>query len=147
MLTHALFRAAMAGQHAIQGFRNTHLTRRLYRRPPTDQDEAHRRCERVSRLIVKLHGHGLVAKNPHAESATTESPATADRVMTAAITLHDDRFADDSTRGLTESRTCLLRGTARGTPRITARPATRPVGAVWRRKRSSRDRESLATSR
>ena len=88
----ALFRAAMAGEHAIQGFRNTDLTRRLYRRPPTDRDEAHRRCERVSRLIVKLHGHGLVAKIPHARRYRVTRYGQ--RVMTAVISLHDDRFAD-----------------------------------------------------
>src|SRR5439155_18007505 len=60
----ALFRATMVGEHAIAGFRNADITRRLYRRPPADKDEAHRRCERVSRLIVKLRGHGLVAKVP-----------------------------------------------------------------------------------
>ena len=60
----ALIRAAVAGEHAIQGFRNADITKRLYRRPPADRDEAHRRCERTSRLIVKLRGHGLVAKIP-----------------------------------------------------------------------------------
>ena len=89
----ALFRAAMAGEHAIQGFRNTDLTRRLYRRPPTDRDEAHRRCERVSRLIVKLRGHGLVAKIPRARRYRVTRYDQ--RVMTAAIALHDDRFADN----------------------------------------------------
>ena len=89
----ALFRAAMAGEHAIQGFRNTDLTRRLYRRPPADRDEAHRRCERVSRLIVKLRGHGLVAKIPRARRYRVTRYGQ--RVMTAAIALHDDRFADN----------------------------------------------------
>ena len=44
----ALFRAALAGEHTIRGFGNGDITRRLYRRPPADLDEAHRRCERVS---------------------------------------------------------------------------------------------------
>ncbi len=60
----ALFRAAMAGEHAIRDFGNADITARLYRRPAADRDEAHRRCERVSRLIVKLRGQGLVAKVP-----------------------------------------------------------------------------------
>ena len=42
----ALFKAALAGQHTINGFRNADLTDRLYRRPAHDRDEAHRRCER-----------------------------------------------------------------------------------------------------
>src|SRR5687768_3139300 len=46
----ALFRAVLAGEHALRGFRNIDITKRLYRRPAADRDEAHRRCERVSRL-------------------------------------------------------------------------------------------------
>jgi len=88
----ALFRAAMSGEHAIRGFRNADITRHLYRRPPADSDEAHRRCERVSRLIVKLRGHGLVAKIPRARRYRVTRYGH--RVMTAAIAVHDDRFAD-----------------------------------------------------
>ena len=86
----ALFRAVMAGEHAIQGFRNIDITNRLYRRPPADQDEAHRRCERVSRLIVKLRGHGLVAKIPRARRYRVTRYGQ--RVMTAAINLHDNDY-------------------------------------------------------
>ncbi len=86
----ALFRAALAGEHAIVGFRNADIARRLYRRPPADRDEAHRRCERVSRLIVKLRGHGLVAKVPRARRYRVTRYGH--RVMTAAITLHDHDY-------------------------------------------------------
>jgi hypothetical protein len=89
----ALFRAALAGEHAIQGFRNTDITRRLYSRRPRDRDQARRRCERTSRLIVKLRGHGLVAKIPRARRYRVTPYGQ--RVMTAAIALHDDRFADN----------------------------------------------------
>lgn len=85
-----LFRAAMAGEHVISGFRNKDLTRRLYRRPPIDREAAHRRCERVSRLIVKLRGHGLVAKVPHAHLYRVTRYGQ--RVMTAALTIHDDSY-------------------------------------------------------
>ena len=78
----------MSGEHAIVGFRNSDITARLYRRPPADRDEAHRRCERVSRLIVKLRGHGLVAKVPRARLYRV--PRHGHRVMTAAIALHDN---------------------------------------------------------
>ena len=60
-----LFRAALAGEHAIVGFRNADLAARLYPHPPATPEEAQRRCARVSRLIAKLRGHGLVAKVPH----------------------------------------------------------------------------------
>jgi hypothetical protein len=86
----ALFKAAMAGQHNIAGFRNADLTARLYRRPPLDRDDAHRRCERVSRLIVKLRGHGLVAKVPRAR--LYRITPYGQRVMTAALAIHDDRY-------------------------------------------------------
>jgi hypothetical protein len=86
----ALFRVALAGEHAIVGFRNHDLTRRLYRRPPADRDEAHRRCERVSRLIVKLRGHGLVAKVPR--SRLYRVTHYGQQVMTAAVALHDDDY-------------------------------------------------------
>jgi hypothetical protein len=88
----ALFRAALAGEHAIRGFRNSDITKRLYRRRPADRDKARRQCERTSRLIVKLRGHGLVAKIPRARRYRVTRYGH--RVMTAAIALHDDNFAD-----------------------------------------------------
>jgi hypothetical protein len=80
----------MAGEHAINGFRNADLTARLYRHPAHDRDEAHRRCERVSRLIVKLRGHGLVAKVPRARRYRVT--AYGQRVMTAALAIHNDQY-------------------------------------------------------
>jgi hypothetical protein len=80
----------MAGEHAIRGFRNIDITNRLYRRPAVDTDEAHRRCERVSRLIVKLRGHGLIAKIPRARRYRVTRYGQ--RVMTAAINLHDNDY-------------------------------------------------------
>ena len=86
----ALFRAVLAGDFVLRGFRNQDLARRLYPRPAVDRDEAHRRCERVSRLIVKLRGHGLVAKVPRARRYRVTGYGH--RVMTAALHTHDDRF-------------------------------------------------------
>ena len=85
-----LFRAVLAGGHAITGFRNADLVARLYRRPPADAQDAHRRCARVSRLIAKLRGHGLVAKVPRARLYRPTPRGY--RVMTAALAMHDDRF-------------------------------------------------------
>ena len=86
----ALFRAVLAGDFAVRGFRNIDLTRRLYHRPPADQHEAHRRCQRVSRLIVKLRGHGLVAKVPRARRYRVTGYGH--RVMATALNLHDRDF-------------------------------------------------------
>ena len=58
----ALFTAVAAGDHLIRGFRNRDLVQRLHPGPAADRQERLRRCARVSRLIAKLRGHGLVAK-------------------------------------------------------------------------------------
>ncbi len=86
----ALFRAAMAGEHAIVGFRNTDITRRLHPRPAATDAEARRRCQRVSRLITKLRGHGLVAKVPRRRLYRVTSYGQ--RFMATAIAVHDRAF-------------------------------------------------------
>jgi len=59
-----IFRAVLAGEHAIQGLRNKDLRARLYHSPAKSPTEAKSRCSRVSRIIAKLRGHGLLAKVP-----------------------------------------------------------------------------------
>lgn len=86
----ALFRAVLAGEHAIIAFRNTHIQARLWRRPPTDPVEAKRRCAHVSRQIAKLPGHRLIAKVPH--HRLYRATPYGQRVMSAAIYLHDHAF-------------------------------------------------------
>lgn len=86
----ALFRAVLAGEHCIVGFRNHDLANQLYPRPPDDTDDAHRRCERVSRLIVKLRCHALVAKQPRTRRYRVTRYGY--RVMTAAIAIHDHDY-------------------------------------------------------
>jgi hypothetical protein len=61
---HAIFQAVLAGEHAIRGFRNRELQKRLYHSPANSPIEAKSRCSRVSRIIGKLRGHGLIAKVP-----------------------------------------------------------------------------------
>jgi len=61
---HQIFQAVLAGEHSIQGFRNRDLQARLYRIPPKSATEAKSRCSRISRIVAKLRGHGLVAKVP-----------------------------------------------------------------------------------
>jgi hypothetical protein len=88
----SLFRAVLAGEHAIVGFRNADLATRLYSHPPDSPDQAQRRCARVSRLIAKLRGHGLVAKVPHLRLYRVTPYGQ--KVVTAALALHDDAFPD-----------------------------------------------------
>jgi hypothetical protein len=59
-----LFAAVLVGNHLLNGFRNRDLTASLHPTPARNRDQARRRCERTSRLIAKLRGHGLVAKVP-----------------------------------------------------------------------------------
>jgi hypothetical protein len=86
----ALFRAVLAGEHNLVGFRNHHIAARLYTRPPDSAEETHRRCQRVSRLIVKLRGHGLIAKVPRARLYPVTPYGY--RVLNAAISIHDHSF-------------------------------------------------------
>lgn len=86
----ALFRAVLHGEHTISGFRNRDITARLYPTPPASRAEAKRRCQRTSRLIAKLRGHGLIAKVPHRRLYRTTS--NGHRVMAAALAIHDHDF-------------------------------------------------------
>lgn len=58
-----LFAAVMSGEHLINGFRNRALRLKLYDAVEAETPaETKRHCARVSRLIAKLRGHGLVSK-------------------------------------------------------------------------------------
>lgn len=58
----SLFAAVLSGEHILTGFRNRQLRAALYDTPSIVEQEKKRRCARVSRLIAKLRGHGLVDK-------------------------------------------------------------------------------------
>ena len=57
-----LFAAVLSGEFALNGFRNRDPCAKLYPQPAASDQEAKRRCTRMSRLIAKLRGHGLIAK-------------------------------------------------------------------------------------
>jgi hypothetical protein len=59
-----LFGAFLSGAHLINGICNHDVQRQLWPAPTDDPAETHRRCRRISRLIAKLRGHGLLAKIP-----------------------------------------------------------------------------------
>jgi hypothetical protein len=86
----ALFAAAMAGEHIINGFRNRDLRTHLYNHPASTSQEAKRRCARVSRLIAKLRGHGLVAKVKDARLYRVTPRGH--RVMSAALSFRRTDF-------------------------------------------------------
>ena len=59
-----LFAAVLAGEHALNGFRNHDLQARLFPKPPKSKAEQRHRSAHVTRQLAKLRGHGLIAKVP-----------------------------------------------------------------------------------
>jgi hypothetical protein len=88
--TVALFRAVLAGEHTITGFRNKDLARRLHPTPTATRQEAKRRCAAISRHIAKLRGHSLIAKIPHHRRYRITTHGLA--VMSAVLAIHDREF-------------------------------------------------------
>jgi hypothetical protein len=85
-----LFTAVLAGEHALNGFRNKDLQTRLYSTPPVSPAERRRRSAHITRLIAKLRGHGLIAKVKDSRLyRVTERGA---RLMSAAIHCRNKEF-------------------------------------------------------
>lgn len=61
-----LFAAVLRGEHTLKGFRNGHIVGRLC--PATKNPvEQRRQRARVTRLLQRLHAHGLIAKIPRSQ--------------------------------------------------------------------------------
>lgn len=86
-----LFAAVLLGNHLLNGFRNRDLTASLHPKPARNRAEARRRCERTSRLIAKLRGHGLVAKVPR--SRLYRVTPLGQKLMSAAVRIRRVDFA------------------------------------------------------
>jgi hypothetical protein len=85
-----LFAAVLAGGHVLNGFRNHDLCTHLYAHPPVSPTESKRRCARVSRIIAKLRGHGLVMKVKDARLYRVTPYGY--RIMAAAISFRRQDF-------------------------------------------------------
>jgi hypothetical protein len=89
-----LFKAVLHGEHLIHGFRNRDVRQAL----PSGKlckpglDEERRRAARVSRLLAKLRGHGLVAKVPQCHLYRVTSKGH--RLMAAALRVRYKDFPD-----------------------------------------------------
>jgi len=57
-----LFAVVLSGEFALNGFRNSDLAEKLFAKPAASDKEAKQRCTKISRLIAKLRGHGLISK-------------------------------------------------------------------------------------
>jgi len=85
-----LFRIVLFGEHVINGFRNSDICKQLYPRPGSDPFERKRKCARVSRMIAKLRGHGLICKvkNSYLYRVTRRGY----RTISACLDFYQDRF-------------------------------------------------------
>lgn len=81
--TSRLFASVLRGEYLLTGFRNHHLRASLFDTPPRDKQEEHRRRARVSRLLAKLRGHGLIEQVQRAHVYRVTTYGT--RVMAAAL--------------------------------------------------------------
>lgn len=85
-----LFAAVLAGEHALNGFRNKDLQAHLYPSQPASQAEQRQWSRRVTRLIAKLWGHGLIAKVKG--SRLYRATARGIRLMSTAIHCRNKEF-------------------------------------------------------
>ena len=86
----ALFTAALAGEHALNGFRNKDVQTRLYPSHAASPLERQKRSARVTRLLAKLRGHGLIAKVKASRLYRVTERGT--RLMSAAIHCRTKEF-------------------------------------------------------
>jgi hypothetical protein len=87
------FRAILSGNHLIQGFRNGAVREALFGHSENlSLQETRRRCARVSRLLQKLRGHGLIyrVRDSHLHRVTCGGY----RIMSAVLAFHDSEFSE-----------------------------------------------------
>lgn len=79
----ALLKAAMRGEHCLNGLRNRDLAAALGLSKPQDQAQARRQSARVTRKLHLLHAHGLIARIPRSRRWRVTARGAA--IMGAAI--------------------------------------------------------------
>jgi hypothetical protein len=90
-----LFAAVLRGEHHIMGLRNADIRRQLFK-PTKDPRSRRRQGARVSRLLKRLHVHGLVAKVPR--SRRWRITARGQIIMTMVIKLHQEEYPQTLTK-------------------------------------------------
>jgi hypothetical protein len=87
------FRVLMSAEHLIQGVRNREVREALYGPGDHDSDmEKHRLCARVSRMLRKLKGHGLISRVQHANLYRVTPRGY--RMMSALLAFHGEEFEE-----------------------------------------------------
>ena len=85
----AIFQAVLRGEHCIQGLRNVDLREAL--NMPCGKSPASRKASAwASRVLHRLHAHGLLAKVPRSRRWRPTEAGQA--FMALAIRLHDTNF-------------------------------------------------------
>jgi hypothetical protein len=89
-----LFQAVMAGEHCVRGFNNGDIRRHLALGPHFRgiRDDEGRQSAKVTRLLQRLHAHGLIAKIPH--SRRWRSTRLGRRIMATSIQLKEQNFPE-----------------------------------------------------
>jgi len=84
-----LFRAVMAGEHLLRGFKNSDIRHQLRGTAHLDgiRDDPRRASAKVSRLLHRLHAHELIAKIPHTRRWRVSAPGR--RLMATSIQLRE----------------------------------------------------------
>ena len=83
----ALFEALLSGEHALHGFANRDLRRKLAGTSIPLADDPPKQSAQVTRILRRLHAHGLIAKIPHSRRWRVSLPGR--RVMAAALKLRE----------------------------------------------------------
>ena len=86
-----LFAAVMRGEHMISGFCNKHIRHELLGHTK-DQSEIRRQSARISRLLKRLHVHGLIRKIPH--SYRWRVTVRGGRIMSMILKLHYEKYVE-----------------------------------------------------
>lgn len=97
-----LFSAVLAGEHALNGFRNKNLQAYLYPNPAKTHAEQRQHSAHVTRLVTKLRGHGLISKVKGSRLYRSTPRGTC--LMSAAIHCRNKTFPAYAAQGTESSR-------------------------------------------
>jgi len=86
-----LFESLLSGEHALHGFANRDLRHKLGLTSIPLASDPLKQSAQVTRLLRRLHAHGLIAKIPR--SRRWRVSLSGRRVMAAAIKLREVAYA------------------------------------------------------
>jgi hypothetical protein len=84
-----LFGAVLRGEHSLMGFRNQDIRIQLFAATSSPR-QRRRQANRVSRLLKRLHAHGLIAKIPR--SRRWRLSRRGRNLISTVLLLHEHRY-------------------------------------------------------